>query len=117
MRPSRPLLALVLAISGVSCRSRLGAPLEAFHDGRLPAALAGFRNLEPELSRLSDADRARYALYRGLAHLGLGDAVRADRWLSFAKRLDLEDPRRFDATERGELDAAWRSLGHAAGDE
>jgi hypothetical protein len=83
----------------------------------LPAALAGFRHLEPELTRLSDRDHARYALYRGLAHLGLGDAARADFWLSRAKRLDLEDPSRFDAAERGELDAAWRSLGHAPGDE
>lgn len=79
--------------------------------------MAGFRQLEPELSGLSDADRARYALYRGLAHLGLGDAESADRWLSLAKRLDLEEPSRFDPTERGELDAAWRSLGRAAGEE
>jgi hypothetical protein len=78
--------------------------------------MAGFRRLEPELSRLSDGDRARYALYRGLAHLGLGDATSADRWLSLAKRLDLQGTSRFDASERGELDSAWRSLGRAAGD-
>ena len=117
MYPLRQLVVILLALSSVACRGPLGPPLEAFHDGRLPAALAGFRRLEPELSELSDTDRARYALYRGLAHLGLGDAKSADRWLSFAKRLDLEDPGRFDASERGELDAAWRSLGRSAGDE
>ena len=109
-------LAALLFLASYACRGPLGAPLEAFHDGRLPAAAAGFRHLEPELSELSDVERARYALYRGLAHLGLGDARNADRWLSLAKRLDAEDLRRFDASERGELDAAWRSLGRAAGD-
>ena len=117
MRPFRPCVSLLLAISAGACRGPLGAPLDAFHDGRLPAALADLRHLEPEFYRLSDTDRARYALYRGLAHLGLGDAESADRGLSLAKRLDLEDPSRFDPTERGELDAAWRSLGRAAGDE
>ena len=110
-------LSPLLVLPSVACRGPLEPPLEAFHDGRLPAAAAAFRHLEPELSGLSDAERARYALYRGLVHLGLGDAREAERWLSFARRLDGEDPRRFDAVERGELTSAWRSLGRAAGDD
>jgi hypothetical protein len=109
--------ALLLVAVGAACRGPLGAPLEAFHDGRLPAAAAGFRQLESELSVLSDGERARYALYRGLTHLGLGDARDAERWLSFARRLDREDPRRLDPAERAELASAWRSLGRAAGDD
>jgi hypothetical protein len=110
-------LAVLLVLSAAACRGALEAPLEAFHDGRLPAAAAGFRRLEPELSELSDSERARYALYRGLTHLGLGDAREAERWLSFARRLDREDPRRLDPAERAELASAWRSLGRAAGDD
>jgi hypothetical protein len=115
MRPRA--LPAVLVLSCAACRGPLGPPLEAFHDGRLPAAAAGFRRLEAELPELSDTERARYALYRGLVHLGLGDAREANRWLSFARHLDSEDPRRFDAAERGELASAWRSLGRAAGDD
>jgi hypothetical protein len=111
------LLALgLLSVVAPACAGPLGPPLEAFHDGRLPEATAGFRRLEPQLSVLSTTDRARYALYRGLAHLGLGDARAADRWLSLAVRLERGDPHCFDASERGELYAAWRSLGRLPGE-
>ncbi len=111
------LLLGILALISPACASPLASPLEAFHDGRLPAAARDFRRLEPRLSDLSERERARYALYRGLTHLGLGDAREADRWLTFAKRLDRDDPHAFDAAERGELYAAWRSLGHMPGED
>src|SRR5262245_10602202 len=100
-RLQRTLHPLVLAVS--ACAGPLGPPLEAFHDGRLPEAAASFRRLEPKLDELTETERARYALYRGLAHLGLGDARAAHRWLSVAKRLEHENPSSFDAAERGEL--------------
>jgi hypothetical protein len=114
---SLPLVLGLLAVATSGCAGPLGGPLEAFHDGRLPEAAAGFRRLEPALDELSAADRARYALYRGLAHLGLGDARAADRWLSLAVRLERSDPQSFDATERGELYSAWRSLGRLPGED
>ena len=101
----------------IACSGALGPPLEAFHEGRLPEATAGFRRLEPSVAKFSRSERARYALYRGLAHLGLGDARAADRWLSLAKRFEREDPSCFDASERGELYAAWRSLGRVPGEK
>ena len=116
MRAHPPPLVL-LALVASACAGPLAAPLEAFHDGRLPAASSAFRRLEPRFSELSERERARYALYRGLTHLGLGDAREADRWLTFAKRLERDDPRRFDAAERGELYAAWRSLGRLPGED
>ncbi|HEX6766393.1 MAG TPA: hypothetical protein VF103_12965, partial [Polyangiaceae bacterium] len=100
-----------------ACRGPLAPPLEAFQEGRLPEAASAFRRLEPALDELSPSERARYALYRGLAHLGLGDARAAQTWLSVAKRLEHADPRCFDAVERGELYAAWRSMGHAPDDD
>lgn len=111
-------LLLAFALAALpACAGPMGPPLEAFRDGRLPEAAAGFRRLEPEFSELSTDDRARYALYRGLSHLGLGDARAADRWLSLAVRLERADPRLFDETERGELYAAWRSLGRLRGED
>ncbi|HEX6271981.1 MAG TPA: hypothetical protein VFZ53_03030 [Polyangiaceae bacterium] len=101
----------------LACSGGLGAPLEAFHEGRLPEATAGFRRLEPSFSEFSRTEQARYALYRGLSHLGLGDAREADRWLTLAKRLERDDPACFDASEHGELDAAWRSLGRMPGED
>lgn len=110
-------VALGLASIALACGGSLGPPLEAFHDGRLPEAAAGFRRLEQEFAHFSRTERARYALYRGLAHLGLGDAREADRWLTFAKRLERDAPDCYDASERGELYAAWRSLGRLPGED
>jgi hypothetical protein len=99
----------------VACTAALGPPLEAFHDGRLPESAAAFRRLEPDLGDLSPRDRARYALYRGLAHLGLGDARAADHWLTLAKRMDSANPGVFSPKDRGELYSAWRTLGRMPG--
>jgi hypothetical protein len=108
---------VVFASLAVACAGAQGAPLEAFREGRLPEATAGFRRLEPSFSELSRAEQARYALYRGLSHLGLGDAREADRWLTLAKRFEHDHPDCFDARERGELYAAWRSLGRLPGED
>jgi len=107
---------VLFPIVALACTNLLGPPLEAFEDGRLPEALASFRRLESDYPGFSRPERARYALYRGLTHLGLGDARQADRWLTFAKRLERDHPDCFDATERGELYAAWRSLGRMPGE-
>jgi hypothetical protein len=105
------------AIAAFACSNSLGPPLSAFHDGRLPEAAAEFRLLEPEVAGFPRPTCARYALYRGLTHLGLGDARQADQWLTLAKRLERDHPEDFDATERGALYAAWRSLGRMPGDD
>jgi hypothetical protein len=107
----------VLGFAVLACSGALGPPLEAFRDGRLPEATAEFRRLEPAFPALSRGEQAHYALYRGLAHLGLGDAREADRWLTVAKRLERDHPDCFDASERGELYAAWRSLGRMPGQD
>jgi len=109
--------ATVIATLGLlGCGSGLSSALEAFHEGRLPAAATELRALEPTLPDQSERDQARYALYRGLAELGLGNAHAAERWLEGAWRADARDPRLFDAIEHGQLLSAWRSLGHLPGE-
>jgi hypothetical protein len=98
------------------CGGGFGSALDAFHDGRLPQAAAELRSLEPRVATASEPEQARYALYRGLAELGLGNARAAERWLTRAFRADARDPSLFDAKEHGELLAAWRSLGHLPGE-
>ena len=106
------LLALSLVASG--CAGSL--PLDAFHEGRYPAAAAALRDLETEARSFSPADRARYALYRGLTHLALGDAGAADRWLTAAKRSADDHPGWFDDREHGALLSAWRAMGRMPGE-
>ncbi len=107
------LLPLWLLLSG--CAGSL--PLDAFHEGRYPAAAAQLRELEDEAAHYEPAERARYALYRGLTHLALGDAASADRWLSAAKHGSDQHPDGFSARERGALLAAWRSMGRMPGEK
>ena len=108
---------LALATLGMSCSSAgFSRALEAFHDGRLPEAAAELRALELAYRAENEPERARYALYRGLTELGLGNAVMAEHWLALAWRADSADPHCFDAHEHGALLSAWRSLGRLPGE-
>jgi len=109
-------LVFVLALAGSGCASSLSGAVGELDAGRLPEADQRFRVLEPDFAGFSHRDRARYALYRGLTHLALGDAREADRWLGAVKRADDRDRAGLDAAERGRLLAAWRSLGHMPGE-
>lgn len=107
---------LALLGLGSGCGSPAGAGAGAFRDGRTPAALAALRAREPALRELSPTEHAHYALSRGLAELGIGNARAASAWLSLAKRADAVDPTCFGPSERGQLLAAWRSLGRMPGE-
>lgn len=115
MRRSPTPLLWVLVLGLGSCAGSLPG-LDGLREGRLPAALSELRALEPRVPRLPPGERARYALYRGLAELGLGNAAAADRWLSAAWRADAADPTCFDASEHGALMAAWRTTGRLPGE-
>jgi hypothetical protein len=113
--PLRPWL-LLLACLPCCCGPSLAPALEEFEAGRLPQALGELRRLEPGLAAAGEADRARYGLYRGLTELALGDARAAERWLTSVKRSLDQDPGLLNATERGQLFAAWRSMGRMPGE-
>jgi hypothetical protein len=110
---SRLFLILVLA-SG--CGGSLTPALDAFEEGRLPAAAIELRALEPRFATLDASSRARYALYRGLVELGLGNAAVADHWLFVAYQADRADPRCFDDRDHGALLSAWRATGRLPGE-
>ncbi len=116
--PSRALLALAWAtcITELGCGPNLVSARDALAEGRLPAAAADLRALEPAVAELPPRERARYALYRGVVELGLGNAEAADRWLFVAWRADRTDPGCFDDRQHGELMAAWRSTGRLPGE-
>ncbi len=112
----RALLLVSLACVGVGCHSGLDDAMDAYADARYPTAAAQFRAVEPAARALDARGFASYALYRGLTHLALGDARAAARWLGYAKQRADEDPTVFDDRNRGELIAAWRSMGHMPGE-
>src|SRR5262245_27397502 len=112
----RTVFLLIVGHGAVACRGPLGPALDALEEGRLPAAASELRQLEPRAAGWDARSRARYALYRGVAELGLGNATAADGWLFTAWRADVNDPHLFDEHEHGELVAAWRSTGRLPGE-
>jgi hypothetical protein len=81
-----------------------------YDHARYPAALERFFSAEPNVEGWGPRDRARYALYRGLTHLALGDRGAALHWLDEAERARNTNPSIFSDDERSNLAAA---LAHA----
>ena len=118
MLPQRPLARVTVIASLVAsfCFVSACAPLRddaaALLDrGRYGDALDELVREEGDAARYRGGARARYALYRGLAHLALGDAPSTDTWLSEAKSRFDDDPRCLSASDAGRLLDAWQSLG------
>jgi hypothetical protein len=113
MTPQRPLIAGMLAICSwfaSACAGATSRAIDAYDQGRYPEALTALRQLE-RARGAAIANDTRYALYRGLTELALGNASRAHVWLSAAKEGLAEDPEALDRFDRGRLEAAWRTLG------
>ncbi len=64
----------------------------AFEASELERALALLRGLEPDMSRLSGADRARYAYLRGMTDYRIGYRSEARHWLAVAASLEDKTP-------------------------
>jgi hypothetical protein len=108
------LLASLAALA--ACQSSLGRGVEAYDQSRYPEAIAELRRGEAAWPTDSEPQRTRYALYRGLTHLALGDAHAAESWLRWARQRVAQRSALLSPSEHGQLDAAWRSLGHMPGD-
>jgi len=115
MRRTILLFALLAILTSIGCSSPLSRGVRSYHAGAPAQAMDHL--LEAEASARSEVPRtrARYALYRGLTHLSLGDAESAERWLAEAKAWCDRDDRVLDADDRGRLLAAWVAIGHEPG--
>lgn len=109
------MLSLCCAASAFACgcHSPLSEGVAAFEQARYPDAASHLRSVEP--GQLSEAQRARLALYAGLTELALGNLDRAARQLSRAECQLFADPSALSRTERGRLESAWRSVGKMPG--
>ena len=97
-----------LAISG--CRASYvdrGAARYAEHD--YIEAEQIFAHNEARLRDASNAESARYGLYRASTFLALGDAAHAHEWLVNASRIARADADALSFEERRSLAAAWHA--------
>lgn len=102
-------LTMVL-LGACGCAGSFGAGVHEYDHGRYPEALEYFREAEQDAAALHGRRRARYALYRGLAHLALGDRIATLRWLREARRAVQAEPTLLGDDELGRLSSAWAHL-------
>ena len=110
LAPIAILVLTLLASSGCNTTVRRG--VRAYDAGQYTAAMDSLREAEQDIS---EGERPRYALYRGLVHLALGDGASARYWLAKAKASSDADRECFDRRDRGRLMAAWEALGFERG--
>ncbi len=113
----RPMFFFALLVCAIStgCSSPLSRGLRSYHAGAPVQAMDHLLEAEARGLSQSPHTRARYALYRGLTHLSLGDAESAERWLAEAKAWCDRETDALDDDDRGRLLAAWVALGHEPG--
>lgn len=84
--------------------------MRSYEHARYPEAMDELRAVEMDATNRGATSAARYALYRGLAHLGLGDLRAARFWLERVRQTTLADPRVLSDDETGQLASAWAHL-------
>lgn len=101
----------LIAIAG--CAGSFSSGIARYDRAEYPQALESLAAIERDAAGWSPDERARYALYRGLTHLALGDRVATERWLGVAKRAYDADPEVFSDADAGRLASAWAHLPEA----
>ena len=96
--------------SSTACSTPLGTGLTYYDHARYAEALEALSVAETSALAFHGRSRARYALYRGLTHLALGDREATLHWLSEAKRSADADPRLLSDDDAGRLASAWAHL-------
>lgn len=86
------------------CASAVSRGADFYTQGRYIDAAQVFEHTQDELSSYSEAERARYGLYRGATLLALGYASDARHWLNYGSALAM------DSLEEGERSALFDAL-------
>jgi hypothetical protein len=92
------------------CASPIGDAVRAYEQGRYPDAMDVLRAVETDTRRAGAADAARYALYRGLAHLALGDLPATHYWFDRLEQALATEPRLLSADDAHRLASARAHL-------
>lgn len=100
----------------LGCAGGLTSAQRDFKKGRAGEAKEKLVALEAESVGWSERDRASYALYRGLAHLAVGDRALATVWLQKAKEAEATSPSPvFDADDQTRLRLALDAVAERDG--
>ncbi len=113
MRPSAAAWLLALAFAAAGCATYeddLARAQHAYDASEHEHALAIFRVLEPDLARISPADRARYAYLRGMTDHQMGYKTDARHWLAVAAAIEQATPSSLQADWVKRMDAAMNVL-------
>jgi len=95
MRHVAAALVIVSSLGSAACATYsddLVRAQRAFEGSEDERALAIFRILEPDTSRLSEGERAHYAYLRGMTDFRLGYSAEARHWLSLAASMEQKLP-------------------------
>lgn len=103
-------LLLCALFAGSGCRSSLERGIHHYARGRYAEAERELVRDQPNTGGYDDDERARYALYRGMTHLALGDRDRARAWLELAARVDGDAGGRLSAEDARRLRIARETL-------
>jgi hypothetical protein len=103
-------VAATLGFFSSGCASPLGGAVRAYEQGRYPEAMDELRAVESEAGRAPASDAARYALYRGLAHLALGDLPATRFWFDRLEQTLSGEPRLLCADDAHRLASARAHL-------
>lgn len=108
---SRRVVWVGLALTLLGCGGRYGRAVAAYEKTQYPEALAALEAV-PESDWSANSERvARYALYRGLSHLAVGEAETAVAWLTRCHAEVAIAPDSLGAVDKSRLHTAWRALG------
>jgi hypothetical protein len=105
-----------LALAAAGCGSALSDAVDDYEAGRATHAMSELQALAARGERGDRQECARYALFRGLAHLTLGDAIAAERWLVSVKHQLEFEPGLLSGSEKSRLQSALGALGRLPGD-
>jgi hypothetical protein len=85
---------------------------DLYEEGRFVEAAEVFERTERRLASSSNAERARFGLYRGATFLKLGDVPHAARWLGYSRSILNADPRALGKADAALLDTSLSAVGH-----
>jgi hypothetical protein len=81
-----PVLVAALVFGAAACAPSLGGAVRSYEHGRYPEAMDELRAVETDACESDASGAARYALYRGLVHLALGDLAATRSWFGPIER-------------------------------
>src|ERR1051325_7076408 len=113
LKATRLASSVALLLLGSGCGGHFVARgSDLYGDGHYIEAAEVFERTEQRLATSSNAERARFGLYRGATFLKLGDVPQAARWLGYSRSILNKDSGALDKSDAALLDATLAAVGN-----